>query len=146
MNSAVMDACFRLEIRADVRDVRGASAWLERSGIASDVPRDQLLRLDLCLNEALANIIEHGGPTARASPVGLAFISQADKAVLTVTDSGVAFNSVESSPKVIPQSLAAAEPGGLGLGLMSSFADEVAYQYHDNRNCLTFIIRWSSDL
>jgi anti-sigma regulatory factor (Ser/Thr protein kinase) len=145
VDTAVLDTCFELEIRADARDVRGASAWLEQSGIATEVPSDQISRLDLCLNEALANIIEHGGPTAQASPVSLSFIVQADVATLIVTDSGHAFNPLESVPKTMPQSLAEAEPGGLGLGLMCSFADEVGYHYHQGRNCLRLTVRWSSN-
>jgi hypothetical protein len=57
MDLTVLDRCFELEIHADAFDLREASAWLEKTGIATKVPADQIFRLDMCLNEALANII-----------------------------------------------------------------------------------------
>jgi anti-sigma regulatory factor (Ser/Thr protein kinase) len=115
---------------------------LERS-----VPAEQIRRLDLCLNEALANIITHGGPAARSSPVQLVFRvrhhADINEVALTVSDSGAAFDPLthQSSPR--PQTLAEAEPGGLGLIMMRNFSDALSYHYSEGRNQLTFIVRWT---
>ena len=144
MDLTVLDRCFELEIHADAFDVREASAWLEKTGIETKVPADQIFRLDMCLNEALANIIEHGGPAAKSSPVNLTFLPHTDEASLFVTDSGNAFNPLDAIPKAVPDSLADAEPGGLGLGLIKTFTDAVSYKYDQGRNCLGFTVRWYS--
>ena len=62
-----------LTIRADTWDARRASGWLESAALAQNVPLQQVVRLDHCLDEALANVIRHGGPTALSSPVHLQF-------------------------------------------------------------------------
>lgn len=143
----VLDApAATLEIRADVADVRPASLWLEQQGAAFALPPDQLFRLDLCLNEALANVIEHGGAQAAAAPVCLSLASGTDSqgahATLLISDAGRAFNPLAATAKAVPGSLEEATPGGLGLGLMSAFADEVSYAHHQGRNCLQFVVRW----
>lgn len=143
MGWAILDTCFELQVRADASDVREASVWLEQTGRTKSVPSDQLHKLDMCLNEALANIIEHGGPAAQLSPVRISFDAKVNSATLTITDSGLAFNPLVAVHKLLPLTLAEVEPGGLGLGLMSSFSDDVAYVYEQGRNCLTFTVRWS---
>jgi len=103
----------------------------------------------LCLNEALANVIEHGGHDAALAPVRLCLDADADdksgRATLMISDAGRAFNPLAATPKALPDSLAQATSGGLGLRLMRSFADEVAYDQRAGRNCLQFVVRWSTD-
>ena len=138
-----------LEIRADAAGVRSASLWLEQQGSARAIPSGQIFRLDLCLNEALANTIEHGGQQAVLAPVRLGLelgVSDGSAcATLMISDAGLAFNPLSATPKLRPDSLAQASPGGLGLGLMRSFADEVSYAHSQGRNCLRFVVRWSAD-
>lgn len=138
-----------LEILADATDVRPAALWLAQQGSAYAIPHEQIFRLDLCLNEALANVIEHGGREAGLAPVRLSLTACVDDngshATLIVSDAGRAFNPLAVIPKPRPSSLAEASPGGLGLVLMSSFADEVAYEHRQDRNCLQFVVHWSSD-
>ena len=136
-----------LAIRADVADLRLASRWLELQGIAFAIPPEQIARLDLCLNEALANIIEHGGRDAALAPVSLSMRADSDDnggyARLTLSDAGRAFNPLTAACKAKPDSLAQATPGGLGLGLMRSYASEVVYKRRRGRNCIWFIVRWT---
>jgi serine/threonine-protein kinase RsbW len=149
VDSAVVETPRELSIRADGGSVRTASSWLEVAANAHHAPPDQVYRLDLCLNEALANIIEHGGGEAQTTPVELSLEFESDAegqfATLAISDSGRAFNPLTASHKARAVSLADAEPGGLGLGLISSLADEVGYRYESGRNILTFVIRWSAD-
>ncbi len=110
------------------------------------VPADQIFRLDLCLNEALANVISHGGESAAAIPVLLWLGVKSDhgdaEATLTIADAGVPFNPLTATGKVQPHSLAEAEPGGLGLTMISSFSDEIGYRFHQGKNHLTLTVRW----
>jgi anti-sigma regulatory factor (Ser/Thr protein kinase) len=150
MDSVVLEKpATLLEIRADAADVRPASLWLAQQGSARAIPPEQIFRLDLCLNEALANVIEHGGCEALLAPVRLSLKSGVDDngshAILMISDAGLAFNPLTAKQKATPGSLAEATPGGLGLGIMSSFADKVAYERRHDRNVLQFVIRWPTD-
>lgn len=135
-----------LSIRADIADMRRASDWLASTATHHGVPEKHAMRLDQCLDEALANVITHGGPTAQAAPVRLAFVHLADadlhEAALTVIDAGRPFNPLAAEIKPKPATLLDAEPGGLGLTLMRTFADELAYDHCEGFNHLTMIVRW----
>jgi anti-sigma regulatory factor (Ser/Thr protein kinase) len=136
-----------LAIRAVVDDMRPASAWLEQSCEAWGVPPPQILRLDLCLNEALANVVAHGGDAALGCPVSLrlelSVEDQTHRASVTVQDGGTAFDATAEQLKPRPLTLAEAEPGGLGLLMMREFADVLSYRRNAGQNELTFSVHWS---
>lgn len=136
----------RLAVRADADDVRVASAWLEQACGELQVPAQQVFRLDLCLNEALANIIAHGGPSGREAPVLLTLEATPGNtgghAELEVSDAGRAFNPLTGSARETPGTLAEATLGGVGLVIMSCYSDHIDYDFRDGRNHLTFCVRW----
>jgi len=143
----VAGSAAELSIKADASEVRRASAWLEATAMRHRVPAEQMHRLDLCLNEALANIITHGGPSARASPVRLVFQTLrgpgSAQAEVMVSDGGVAFDPREYKQKPGPRTLSETEPGDLGLVMMHGFADDLSYRFSEGRNQLTFRVLWT---
>lgn len=141
----------RMELAAphDASSIRHASFWLREHGDKYGIPGEQFDYLDLFMNEALANVLEHGGTTALSSPIRLRLqlvqepLSR-NEVTLTVIDAGEAFDPLALSPKPRPQSLEDAMPGGLGIEIMRIFADDLHYQYHDAHNHLSFTARWDS--
>ena len=146
MTAATVNQAAELSIRADAVEVRRASLWLEAVALQQCVPAEQIARLDLCLNEALANILAHGGPSARLSEVLLHFRVHQESAVheaaVTVSDSGIAFDPLAYQAGPRPGTLAEIEPGGLGLIMMNEAADHLDYERSERRNQLTFTVRW----
>lgn len=139
---------FSLSITADTFEFRRASAWLEETGRTLAVPAEDIARLDLCLNEALANVLKHGGAGVRQSGIllGLKLSRSAGThtAQLTVTDGGTRFNPLDHAIRPHPASLAEAEPGGLGVAMMRIHSDKLDYRYLDGRNQLEFSVNWQS--
>jgi anti-sigma regulatory factor (Ser/Thr protein kinase) len=70
--------------------------------------------------------------------------TQANEAVVTVADSGAPFDPLVVSTGSRPRILAEARPGGLGLTMIRGFADILSYRYLDERNQLSFGVRWSA--
>jgi anti-sigma regulatory factor (Ser/Thr protein kinase) len=128
-------------------DVRRASEWLAREGLATGVPEADIGRLDLCLNEALANVIAHGGDSAAAQPIRLSLRVQSlpasGEASVTISDAGPAFDATAAPLAALATSLADATPGGLGLLMMRKFSDALHYQRAGDRNALTVTVRWA---
>lgn len=126
-----------------------ASAWLGEAGPARGIPAEPLSRLDLCLTEALANVIDHGGAGTRANPIHLRLEVQSSgsggEAAITVSDAGIAFDPLSAPPRPRPRTLAEAEPGGLGLAMLREFADALDYSYSEGRNHLTIRVRWNGE-
>ena len=142
MNAALAEAVPEtdavLSIRASAGELRRASEWLEQTGTTLAIPPAAIQRLDVCLNEVLANVMAHGGAAALAAPVQLLLCadtsSPSQTATLTITDVGVAFDPVAATPGARPGSLLEAEPGGLGLLMMRQSADHLSYRYHAGLN------------
>ncbi|MDM7953792.1 MAG: ATP-binding protein [Cyanobium sp. CZS 25K] len=127
-------------------ELRRCSDWLQASCQRLDVPAASSGKLDLCLNEVLANLIDHGGARASSCPVQLT-LERADGddgglATLTISDAGRPFDPLSFSSEPLPRTLQEAEPGGLGLLLVNRFVDECSYRREGDRNVLKLGIRW----
>ena len=144
---ASIPASVELAVSAVADDVRPASNWLAQSCEARGVPAAQILRLDLCLNEVLANVIAHGGERALACPVSLRLEVSGDapahRASVTVRDSGAAFDPTAAPLATRPLTLDEAEPGGLGLLMMRELSDALTYRHDNGQNELTFSVHWA---
>jgi len=147
MTASVVNPIAELSIAADTGEVRRASTWLEMACIEREIPPEEIRRLDLCLNEALANVIAHSGAIASSFQIRLhlnvSHDQNASEATVTIVDAGAAFDPLAVAPKPRPLTLSEAEPGGLGLLMIRSFADKVNYQYRQDRNQLTFSVLWT---
>ena len=139
---------FSLSIRADPLEFRRASAWLEACGRAQAVPAEDIARLDLCLNEALANALKHGGAGVGQSGIGLGLKLSRNggthTAQLTVTDAGTRFNPLDHVSRPRAASLEDAEPGGLGIAMMRSHSDKLDYRYLEGRNQFEISVSWQA--
>ena len=133
----------------DASGLRRASIWLREHGDRYDIPAEQFDYLDLFLNEALANVLEHGGTAALDSPIRLLLNLiqeplKGNEVSITIIDAGEAFDPLVFTPKPKPKSLDEATPGGLGIELMRIFADDLHYKYHNDHNHLSFTVRWDN--
>lgn len=135
-----------LVIAADATQIRPASLWLAQAAERFGIPDEALNRLDLCLNEVLANTVTHGRPEAAAAPIHLRLRVQhqdgTGEATVTTSDAGPAFDMTAAAARPRPQTLAEAQPGGLGLVMIRSFADRLAYHHAHGHNHLSFSVRW----
>ncbi len=137
-----------LTIGAHGAQVRHASEWLEAACLRRGVPPALAERLELCLNEVLANVIDHGGDTARSEPIRLRFQVRADQdrfqASVSVSDSGVAFNPLTVPERAQPRTLDEATTSGMGLEIIRRCAGSLDYRREAGRNHLTFGASWNS--
>jgi len=134
-------------IGADALEARRASEWLEAACRRGGVPRTEFERLALCLEEVLANIIQHGGETALSEPIRVAFevapVEGDNAARVTVWDAGKAFDPSSAPEARAPTTLEEALPHGMGLGLIRQCSSSLHYRREAGRNQLTFGTRWS---
>jgi anti-sigma regulatory factor (Ser/Thr protein kinase) len=132
-----------LTVTAQASELRRAAAWLHAEAAARTVPDQHIARLDMCLHEALANIIDHGGLAAGA-PVQLHLQVQPGSATLTLEDGGVAYDPTQAVAPPRPLTLEDTLPGGLGVVMLRSHSDQLDYARCDGRNQLAVTVRWST--
>jgi anti-sigma regulatory factor (Ser/Thr protein kinase) len=139
----------RADFAIDSGEAWRASTWLGETGPARGIPAEPLSRLDLCMTEALANVIDHAGAGTPANPIRLRLQVRRGagrgEASVTVSDRGAAFDPLAAPLRPRPRTLAEAEPGGLGLKMLREFADALDYCYSEGQNHLTIRVRWSEE-
>lgn len=131
-----------LALSAQTSELRRAAAWLQTEAGARAVPDEDIGRLDLCLHEALANVIDHGGLAADA-PLQLRLQVGNGSATLTLDDGGTPYDPTQAALTARPLTLEDTEPGGLGVMMLRSQSDQLDYEYVDGRNQLHITVRWS---
>ena len=136
-----------LAIAANGDEVRRACAWLTAALRQHHGPDPQVERLELALHEVLANVLAHGGSTARAEPICIGVEIRAavttGEAHIEVRDAGIPFDPTGVPAHTPAKTLAEAQPGGLGLPMIRRCSDWMSYRREGGRNHFTFGARWA---
>ena len=129
----------QLVLRSRLEDLGLVVPWLDGLSVAYAIPGHTRFGIDLCLEEALSNIIRHGY-TGEPNHVVTIDFSQSDMTGLTFTivDNAPHFTPEEQvEPKRMPTSIEEVKPGGLGIHLMKKFATTLFCERLPNGNRLT---------
>ncbi len=130
----------RRPVADDLSDVRGATAWVSREVAQAGLAEDVLFNIEVCVEEALANLIEHGRTIHGDKDIAICFDSDPQGATILVTDRCIPFDAAEA-PSPRPPSAQDMHAGGQGLRLMRAFASELTYRTTEGRNELTMRFR-----
>jgi serine/threonine-protein kinase RsbW len=130
----------RRPVADDLSDVRGATAWVSRQVAQADLAEDVRFNIEVCIEEALANLIEHGRPVHDDKDIAISVDADPQGATILVTDRCIPFDAAEA-PSPRPPSAQDMHAGGQGLRLMRAFASELTYRTTKDRNELTMRFR-----
>lgn len=120
--------------RGDHAVLREATLWLHETCRRYGVPADATGRLDFCLNELMANIIDHGYLDEDTHTVSISCDFTTHATVLRIRDDGVQFDAAGTDGYIQPASLQEAGTRGYGLHLVHSFADGMRHTYNEGWN------------
>ncbi len=146
----------RLTLKGQLEDLALVLPWVEAIAAHYSLPADTEFAIQLCLEEALSNIIRHGYRgqanqsititcTVECASSG-AENEDAGELVFTIEDHAPLFDPLAAfSDAPVPASFEEFPPGGQGIRLMRKFASHLAWQQLPNGNRLTlaFAIRGS---
>lgn len=136
--SAVIE---RLALSPDLSEIARLNAWL-RDTLAG-APVSDALRgdLQLCLNEAVTNVISYAFDDTPAPELQVALETGPGWVRATVTDNGAPFDPLAAPPAPPMDGLDTARIGGFGIKLLRETASGLAYARADGRNRLTIDCR-----
>ena len=126
----------RLVLRNDLAELARLAGWIEgfaQQGVSSDVS----FAVQLCLEEAVANVIMYGAAKDDRLEIAVELERNGAALVARIEDNGRQFDPTLAPPPTMPTSLAEATVGDLGIHLMRSFANGMHYERRDGRNRLT---------
>ena len=126
----------RLELRGDLSGLRRLAGWIE-AGAQQELSADASFAVQLCLEEAVANIIMHGGAKDDRVEIAIELERDGGTLVARVEDTGWEFDPTQFPPRSVAKSLEEAKVGDCGIHLMRCFASGMHYERRDGRNRLT---------
>jgi serine/threonine-protein kinase RsbW len=128
-----------IAILADLERIRLSAAALR--GVLAELgcQRDHAQLVELCIVEALTNVVKHAYGGAPGGRVELQITCDGETLELVLTDHGRAMpdHAIEQARAGLAGAPAALREGGYGLGLIVELMDAVDYRRSDARNTLT---------
>jgi anti-sigma regulatory factor (Ser/Thr protein kinase) len=129
----------RLTLRSRLADLTLVWPWVAALAAEYAIPADTLYAIDLCLEEAISNIVRHGYGDESNRTIDVDFLPDRENSLtFTVEDTAPPFAPAEPiEPQELPASLGDFKPGALGIHLMRKFAGSVTYEQLPAGNRLT---------
>lgn len=127
---------FRVDLGHRLEDLDTLADWVQEVVTGVPLADRDAFRFELAVTEAATNIISYafkrGG--SRAS-----VCARCTRTLLRVEleDDGSPFDPLLVPAREIPDTLAEAEVGGLGIKLIRGYCDQLGYEYRAGRNVLT---------
>jgi serine/threonine-protein kinase RsbW len=131
----------RLTLRSQLADLSLVSRWLQALTARYQFSERTSFAVDLCLEEALSNVIRHGYHGDPTQKLDIEFSIDADGWVsFVIEDAAPHFRPFDpaapcAEPSTVP--LEDIVPGGQGIPLMRKFADAVEWEPLEKGNRLT---------
>ncbi len=126
----------RLVLLDDLAELERLAGWID--GWAQErVSPDTSFAIQLCLEEAVANIIMYGAAEDDRVEIAVELERSGSTLVARVEDTGKHFDPTRFPPPIPATSLEEAEIGDLGIHLMRGFANGMDYERRDCINRLT---------
>jgi serine/threonine-protein kinase RsbW len=126
----------RLVLHNDLAELVRLAGWIEgwaQQGISPELS----FAIQLCLEEAVANIIMYGGAKDDGLKIAVELDRNGGTLVARIEDTGRQFDPTRVPPPSFARSLEDAKVGGVGIHLMRSFVTGIHYERRDGRNRLT---------
>ena len=134
-----------LIVEAEISELSRASEWAAAFGQRHALPQSTLFAIQLCIEEALSNIVQYGFADChdvdpRNKGIHLSLKRQDNAITATIEDRGVAFDPLGVSAPAQPTAIGDVPLGGRGIHLIREFAQKLEYERLNgvNRLMLSF--------
>ncbi len=122
-------------------ELRRMNDWWAASPLRGSLDERTAMRVELCLNEALGNVLEHGYGTEAEPWARISLNAESGGVRILVEDHAPAFNPLEDGLKDMAEDLEQTSIGGRGVLLIRRYTDELEYRRVGDRNCLSMFIK-----
>ena len=126
-----------LQVLAQAGELAGLNQYLGKFWEASALPPESQFPFELALEEVFMNVVMHGSTPDHVPTVEVSLRREADDVILSIADTGPAFDPLEAPNPDIGAAIEDRPIGGLGIYLLREMMDEFSYARLDGRNCVT---------
>jgi serine/threonine-protein kinase RsbW len=126
---ASIERPFLLRVPSSTENLAMIRDFVNAVGTRAGMSASDIAKLELAVDEACANVIEHAyGPAQDTKEVSIKATIDEDAVQIDVVDTGKGFDPAGVSQKSLDELVAGRKSGGLGIRLMKAFMDEVHYE------------------
>jgi anti-sigma regulatory factor (Ser/Thr protein kinase) len=125
-----------MHIRNDSSELDKLTRWIIETCDAARLSKKTAFAVQLCLDEAVANILEHGKGSAQASAIAADLARSDSEVVLDIEDDGGPFDPNQVAPPQVPDAVESASVGGRGIHLIRQYSARMEYARTGGRNKL----------
>jgi anti-sigma regulatory factor (Ser/Thr protein kinase) len=125
-----------LRLANDLAGLAGLADRIDRFGAEQRLPGNVVNALNVVLDEAVSNAINHGYDAGVRGEIAVRLRRGADRVEVEVEDDGRPFDPLRAPPPDLSLPLERRPIGGLGIHLIRNLMDEVSYARQGGRNVL----------
>lgn len=130
-----------LKVEATIENLAKVFTFLQEALEKSDVPPKVKRQIKLCVEEVYMNITHYAyNPETGIATIGVDMVGESDgqqKVVISFSDEGKPYDPLAKQDPDLELGLDERPIGGLGIYLVKTTMDNVAYEHKDGQNVLT---------
>ena len=126
----------RLSLTSTLGDLARVAPWVGDLASECNIPKETRFAIELCLEEALSNIVRHGYRGEPGHAFTVDFVGCEGDLNFVIEDRAPAFEPTKPADALL-QDLNSIKPGGQGIRLLYRFAGSVKYERLADGNRLT---------
>jgi serine/threonine-protein kinase RsbW len=124
---ASIERTFSLQVPSNTENLAMIRDFVNGIGMRAGLPASEVANLEMAVDEACANVIEHAYGPEVTKEVSVKATIDDETVQIDVVDTGKGFDPGEISQLNLDQLVAERKSGGLGMRLMKTLMDEVHY-------------------
>jgi serine/threonine-protein kinase RsbW len=124
----------RVDVKTSLSELAHVRAALAKFVAPHPIPSEVLLDVTLAVEEIITNVISYGLASDHNQLIAVRLSFEAGVITVEVEDQGQPFDPLRVAAPDITRPPDEREAGGLGIHLVRSVMDEVAYARRDGRN------------
>ena len=138
LNTDSQTACYdrKLVMLNNIADIALLTEYVEKLSEEFQLPADAGFKLNLALEEAVANVMKYAYPEGEEHEITLTVKVDAGKMTFELSDTGEPFDPTAVDDAGVTLSAEERSIGGLGIFLVKNIMQSVEYHREDDRNIL----------
>jgi serine/threonine-protein kinase RsbW len=125
---AAIERKFNLQVPSSTENLALIREFVTSIGRQATLSEEEITQLELAVDEACANVIEHAYGHDITKAVSVRAIFDDEKLLISVIDEGRGFDPNKVQQDSVEELVHARKSGGLGIRLIRTLMDEVSYE------------------
>jgi serine/threonine-protein kinase RsbW len=123
-----VERTFQLHVPSSTENLSMIREFVGRVGERAGMDESELTKLELAVDEACANVIEHAYGSDNTHEVTVKATVDGEAVQIDIVDTGCCFDPAKVEQVNLDQLISQRKSGGLGMRLIRQLMDEVQYQ------------------